>query len=169
MRVAPAAAIRALRVGTTYSTTRRKRFVLIASQFHLPLTQALVDSATRTLRQAGVTSRHLRLVWVPGAFEIPFAAADAIHHRPRPDALIALGVLIRGHTPQYAVLAHAVAQGLMHVGIGARVPVAFGVIIAETVAQARARAHGAENRGAEAAAAALQMVCVKRTHVGSDA
>ena len=79
--------------------------------------------------------------------------------RPRPDAILALGALIRGETPQYEVLAHAVAHGLTQVSVNSGIPVTFGVIVAENVAQARARAGGAHgNRGEEAALAALAMM-----------
>ncbi len=75
------------------------------------------------------------------------------------DAVLALGVLIRGETPQYAVIAHAVAQGLTQVAVMSGIPVTFGVIVAGTVAQAKARAGGAKgNRGEEAALAALEML-----------
>lgn len=136
-----------------------KRFVLIASQFNRPLTLALVRGASAILRRGGASSSNIRVLWVPGAFELPVVAARLTRTRPRPDAMIALGVLIRGETPQYEVLAHAVAQGLSQVAVTARLPVTFGVIAAETVAQAKARAGGSlGNRGEEAALAALAVL-----------
>ena len=79
--------------------------------------------------------------------------------RRRPDAIIALGALIRGQTLQYDVIAHAVAQGLLQVAVTHRIPVTFGVIVATSVAQARARAGGRlGNRGAEAALAAVDVL-----------
>ena len=152
---------------------RGKRFILLVSQFHPALSRSLVRGATEALRRAGASSRAIRVIDVPGAFELSVVAAHAARSRPRPHAIIALGVLIRGQTPQYEVLAHAVAEGLTHVSVTTGVPVTFGVIVAETMAQARARAnpvrwrryrkrgqlaHGAGssgNRGEEAALAAL--------------
>ena len=108
------------------------------------------------LRRAGVGAAHIRLVWVPGAFELPVVAAQLAIRVPRPHAIIALGALIRGETPQFTVIAHAVAYGLQAVAVRARIPVTCGVIIATTVAQAKARAGGRlGDRGAEAARAAL--------------
>ena len=138
---------------------RGKRFVLLASQFNRPMTLRLVRGATDVLRRSGASASSIRVVWVPGAFELSVAAALAVKRRPRPDAILALGALIRGDTPQYEVLAHAVAHGLTQVSVNSGIPVTFGVIVAENVAQARARAGGAHgNRGEEAARAALAML-----------
>ena len=135
---------------------RGKRFVLIASQFHPAIARALVRGAADVLVRAGASWSRIRLLWAPGAFELPVIAARAARRRPRPHAIIALGALIRGDTPQYEVLAHAAANGLSQVAVETGIPVTFGVIVAKTPAQARARADGAMgSRGAEAAAAAL--------------
>ena len=137
---------------------RRRRFAIVASQFHAPLVRRLVQGATATLARAGVSRARIRVTWVPGAFELSAAAAWAARRRPRPDAIIALGVLLRGETPQYAVLANGVACGLSQVAVTTGVPATFGVIVAETLAQARARAGGRMgNRGDEAASAALAL------------
>ena len=140
-------------------SVRGKRFVLIASQFNESITRALIRGAQATLQSAGVSTRHIRLLWVPGAFELPVVAARVARTPPRPHAIIALGTLIRGQTPQYEVLAHAVAQGLSQVSVETGIPVTFGVIVATTVAQARARAGGSMgNRGKDAALAALAVL-----------
>ena len=147
------------RLRPSRAAARGRRFVLLASQFNRPITLALVRGATDVLRRSGAASSAIRVMWAPGAFELPVAAARAVKTRPRPDAVLALGVLIRGETPQYAVMAQAIAQGLTHVAIMSGIPVTFGVIVAGTVAQAKARAGGAKgNRGEEAALAALEML-----------
>ena len=135
---------------------RDKRFVIIASEFNRSISRALVRGATKVLDRHGASSRLVRVVWVPGAFELPVVAARLARARPRPDAILALGALVRGQTPQYEVLAHAVAQGLSQASVTSGIPVTFGVIVAKTMAQAKARAGGSMgNRGAEAALAAL--------------
>lgn len=137
----------------------RKRFVLIASQFHPSISRALVRGATAVLSRARVPGAGIRLLWAPGAFELPVIAARVARSRPRPQAIIVLGALVRGETPQYEVLAHALAQGLTRVAVESGVPVTFGVIVATTLAQAKARAGGSMgNRGAEAAEAALALL-----------
>jgi 6,7-dimethyl-8-ribityllumazine synthase len=138
------------------SPHRLVRFVIIASQVNSSITRALASGAAGVLRRSGVPSRHVRLLWVPGAFELPVVAARLAEGRRAPDAIVAVGALIRGHTPQYEVIAHAVAQGLSEVSVKTGIPVTFGIIVATTLAQAKARAGGVMgNRGAEAATAAL--------------
>jgi 6,7-dimethyl-8-ribityllumazine synthase len=108
-----------------------------------------------------VPSSNVRLVWVPGSFELPLAARRLAKAAPRPHAVIALGTLIRGETPQYDAIAHAVARGLMEVAVSTGIPVGFGVVVAETPAQARARAGGRlGHRGEEAALAVLELLRV---------
>ena len=177
----------ASRTGTNHAAATRaaargKRFALVASGFHPALSRALVRGASRALSRAGVPSDRIRVLWAPGAFELPVLAAWLARRRPRPDAIVALGCLIRGETAQYEVIAHAVAQGLCQVGVEAAMPVTFGIVVAETLAQAKARAglglrprHGLRrprrgrggparpgaivtNRGEEAAEAALAML-----------
>ncbi|MBI3020383.1 MAG: 6,7-dimethyl-8-ribityllumazine synthase [Candidatus Omnitrophica bacterium] len=138
---------------------RGERFVIIASQFNRSITRALVVGATDVLRRSGASSRNIRLLWVPGAFELPVVASRLAAGRPRPHAIIALGALIRGETLQYEVIAHAVAQGLTEVSVRTGVPVTCGLVVATTFAQAKARAGGASgNRGTEAAMAALDVL-----------
>ena len=146
-------------VSETRAAAQGKRFVLIASSFHPDLSRALVRGASRALLRAGVPQDRIRVVWAPGAFELPMLASWLARRCPRPDAIVALGCLIRGETTQHEVIAHAAAQGLCQVGVEAAMPVTFGLIVAETLAQAKARAgraHG--NRGEEAAEAALAML-----------
>ncbi len=138
------------------SSAALKRFVLVASRFNAPITRRLVRGATETFRRHGVAASRIRVCWVSGAFELPVAAsriAGSLH----PDGILALGALIKGQTNQHEVIAHAVAQGLMHVSVTTGIPVGFGVIVAEDARQADARAGGKMgNRGCEAALAVLE-------------
>jgi len=143
--------------------------VIVASQVHASITDSLVRGARDVLRQAGAVAGNIRVVWVPGAFELPVVAARVAESRPSPSAIIAVGAIIRGQTPQYEVLAHAVAQGLTQVAINAMVPVTFGVIVATSWAQAKARSGGAMgNRGAEATKAALAVLHLFETIDGTN-
>jgi 6,7-dimethyl-8-ribityllumazine synthase len=153
---------------------------LVASQFHASITQALVDGARGALARHGVPASQIRLVWVPGAFELPVAALT-LARRERPEAIVALGCVLKGETPQYAAIGQAVANGLTQVALATETPVTFGVIIAESPAQARARAGlpaaptrrrkdaaqaggRAGNRGSEAALAALALIALRQDH-----
>ncbi len=97
---------------------------------------------------------------VTGSYELPQAASKAAE-LGKFDAIICLGVLLKGETDHYDLIAHAVSQGLSAVGISSGVPVTFGVIATQELSQAEARAGGAlDNKGAEAATAALEMVAL---------
>ena len=137
---------------------RGRRFAIVASRFHEAITERLVAGASETLRRHGVAEGDLAVVWVPGAFEIPQAAAR-LAASGTADALVCLGCVIRGETPHFEYVAAEAARGIADVGRVWGIPAAFGVITAETEAQALARSGGAVgNRGEEAALAALEMV-----------
>jgi 6,7-dimethyl-8-ribityllumazine synthase len=146
----------------TANKFRNAKFILLASRFNESITQALVAGARTTLERHGVPRTSIHTLWVPGAFELPGAAAR-VAASLRPDAIVALGCLIKGETPQYAAIGHAVAHGLTQVSVSARIPVTLGVIIAASSAQARERSGGRMgNRGSEAALAALAMADFQR-------
>lgn len=149
------------------AAARRLRVVILAAEFYPSLTRALVQGASAVLRRHGLPGTNIRVLRVPGTFELPVVAARVAASRPKPDAIIALGTLIRGQTPQHEVIAHAVAHGLTQVSVSSRIPVTFGVIVAHTRAQARARAGGLlGNRGEEAALAALEILQLFRRDRG---
>ena len=140
-----------------------RRFTILASEFHPAIARALIDGASGVLQRHGASAGAITVVRVPGAFELPVVAARLAAASPVPDAIIAVGCLIRGETPQYEVIAHAVADGLSHVSVTTGVPVTFGIIVADTLAQAKARAGGrVGNRGVEAALAALAVLRLLR-------
>ena len=140
---------------------RRTQFVLLAARFNEPITRRLVEGAMQTLARRGVPRTQIRTLWVPGTFELSVAAAWAAKAL-RPQAMVALGCLIKGQTPQYAAIGQAVAEGLTQVSVQSQIPVGFGVIIADSFSQAQARVGGAVgHRGREAALAAFDMVTFK--------
>ena len=143
--------------------TRRARIALIASRFNPQITESLVQGAREALAEHGVAASNVSVTWVPGAFELPVAAA-CVAASARPEAIVALGCLIKGQTAQYLAIAQAVAHGLVQVSLETKIPVTFGVIVAESMALAKARAGGSVgNRGREAALAAVAMVDVTGT------
>ena len=137
------------------------RFALVVSDYHVTITSGLEKGARAALADAGAADRCDRFV-VPGAFEIPQAAQRAAESG-RFTAIICLGCLIRGETPHFDYIAQAVSQGIMRAAQATGVPMAFGVLTTNTVAEAMARA-GAndDNKGREAAAAAVAMVRLYR-------
>lgn len=138
------------------------RVALVVSTYHDRVTGALRDGALRALGSAGVADDAVADIPVPGAFEIPFAARQAAESR-RFDAVVCLGCVIRGQTPHYDYIASAVAHGIMLASQTTGVPISFGVLTTNSLAEAIARSGpGDANKGWEAALAALQLVGVKR-------
>lgn len=118
----------------------------------------LADGAKAALTEAGAVESSIRTFSVPGAFELPLACLKAAQSG-KFDAVIALGVVIRGDTPHFDYVAGQAAEGIMHAGITTGVPVLFGVITANSLEQALARSGvGEDNKGYEAALSAVEMV-----------
>jgi len=133
------------------------RFAILASRWNPRITDALVDGARQAMRDQGVGESDIDLVRVPGAWELPVAAA-ALAATGTYSALVALGCVVRGETRHYEHVADECAKGLMRVAIDYRLPVANGVLAVEDHAHAQSRAGGAHgNKGEEAALAALEM------------
>jgi 6,7-dimethyl-8-ribityllumazine synthase len=134
-----------------------RRFAVVASRFNSRIGDQLVAGAVECLRRHGVDPGDIQLVRVPGAWEIP-QAAEEIAAAGKVDALVAVGVVIRGETPHFDYLCSACSQGLARVAERHRLPVGFGVLTCDTSEQAQERAGGkAGNKGWEAAVAALEM------------
>ena len=143
------------------------RVALLAARFNSEITDRLVEGAERALLERGAAAADIETIRVPGAWELPQAAARAAEVG-RFDAIVALGCVIRGDTPHFEYVCAEASRGLGAVARAARVPVAFGVLTTDDAEQARARAGaGADNKGYEAALAALEMVSVYRV-LGAD-
>ena len=137
------------------------RVAVVAASWHETVMDGLVAGARRSLADAGV--REVALVRVPGAFELPVAAARAA--RLGYDAVVALGVVIRGATPHFDYVCDAATRGCTDVAARTGVPVGFGVLTCDTEAQALDRAglaQSTEDKGYEAATAALATALVLR-------
>lgn len=137
------------------------RFALVVSRFNEAVTRALRDGAREALVEAGAAGRDIEELEVPGAYELPQAARRAAQ-TGRFDAVICLGCVIRGETPHFEYISSAVAHGIMEASGATGVPIAFGVLTTDTLAQAKARARGRDNKGQEAAAAAIEMAALFR-------
>jgi 6,7-dimethyl-8-ribityllumazine synthase len=139
------------------------RFAVVVSRFNESITSALRDGALAALREAGAPQADVEQLWVPGAFELP-QAARAAAETGRFDAVVCLGCVIRGDTPHFEYISAAAAHGVMAAAGETGVPMAFGVLTTDTEAQALERsAPGEQNKGREAAAAAIEMAALFRT------
>ncbi|MCB0317700.1 MAG: 6,7-dimethyl-8-ribityllumazine synthase [Bdellovibrionales bacterium] len=138
-------------------TAKDMRFGIVAGRFNNFIGEKLIAGAIDTIIRHGGRREDITLVPVPGAFEIPLAAKK-LAQTNSVDAIIALGVVIRGATPHFDYVCGEAASGISRVSLETDVPVAFGVITADTVDQAIERAGcKAGNKGVEAASAAIEM------------
>ena len=149
------------RVIGTAGSARGISVAIVASRFHEPLVEKLVEGAAGELARLGADPRQVDLAWVPGAFELPLMA-QRLARTGRYDAIVALGVVIRGDTPHFDYVCAECARGLSIVARGENLPVLFGVVTADTAEQAHARAGGASNKGVDTARAAVEMVSALR-------
>jgi 6,7-dimethyl-8-ribityllumazine synthase len=138
------------------------RVAVIAAQWHEKIMDALVESSLRALHDVGIDEPTL--LRVPGSFELP-VVAKALAERGY-DAIVALGVVIRGGTPHFDYVCQGVTQGLTQVSVDCGVPVGFGVLTCDTEEQALDRAGlegSSEDKGHEAVTAAVATAAVLRT------
>jgi 6,7-dimethyl-8-ribityllumazine synthase len=134
-----------------------RRFAIVVSEFNDAITAGLLAGARETLAAARVGEPDVTIVHVPGAFEIPLAAMR-LAESGRYDAIICLGCLIKGETMHFEYIASAASHGLIEASAATGVPITFGVLTTLTEEQAMARSvPGPENKGREAALAAIEM------------
>ena len=143
-----------------------KRFAIVVSRFNAFITDRLLQSAFDGLVQCGTEAKDVKILRVPGAFEIP-SAARSLAESKKYDAIICLGCLLRGDTAHYDVIVNEVARGIGQSAQETGVPHAFGVLTCETLEQAIDRA-GLKmgNKGFEAALAAVEMANLRESVVG---
>ena len=143
--------------GFTFSTDKvnvNKKITLVAAKWNAELVQELVKSGTAHLESLGLT--NLKIVYVPGAWELVHAAQKELAHA---DGVIAFGVVIRGETTHYKLISESVAQGLMQISIDTKKPVAFGLIATENLQQAEDRVSASKlNKGKEIAQSLVEML-----------
>jgi 6,7-dimethyl-8-ribityllumazine synthase len=131
----------------------------VAARFYEELAGTLVDGAKRALRACNVEDEGIAVFDVPGCFELPLACRNLIASG-RFDAVVALGVVVRGETPHFDFVAGECARGIMDVQLATGTPIGFGVLTTENLAQAEERAAPERgDKGFAAALAAAQVLC----------
>jgi 6,7-dimethyl-8-ribityllumazine synthase len=134
-----------------------KKFGIAVSRFNEFISSKLVDGAVDALTMHGVKESEISTAWVPGSFELP-VVAKKMADSGKYDAVICLGVIIRGDTPHFDFVAGEAAKGIAKVAIESDVPCIFGVVTADSLEQAIDRAGTKSgNKGRDAALAALEM------------
>lgn len=138
------------------------KYTLVVGRFNEFVVESLVEGAVDTLKRHGVSEENIRIVRVPGAFEVPLAV-QRVAQQKRDDAIIALGAVIRGGTPHFEFVSNESSKGVAQVSLDYGVPVANGILTVNSIEQAIERS-GTKmgNKGAEAALSAIEMVSLLR-------
>ena len=139
---------------------KNMRIGIVVSRWNGEITEALYQGAYKTLLDCGVDSGQILRMDVPGSFELAYGCGKLIREE-KPEAVIAIGSVIRGETAHFDFVCSATAQGIMELNLQLEVPVIFCVLTDDTLQQAKDRSGGRHgNKGAEAAVAALQMAAL---------
>ncbi|MCA9741747.1 MAG: 6,7-dimethyl-8-ribityllumazine synthase [Deferribacteres bacterium] len=135
-----------------------RKYAIVLGRFNSFVSEQLLQGAIDCLRRHGASDDDIAIARVPGSFEIPVAASRLLQ-KNKWDAVIGLGVLIRGATPHFDYIASEVTKGLGQLALQHSTPVTYGIITADTIEQAVERAGTkAGNKGWDAALAAIEMV-----------
>lgn len=130
---------------------------IVVSKFNSDITESLLSGALKFLEKNKIKKENIKIVRVPGSFEIPLACLRLAKAK-KYDALIALGCVIKGETDHYYYISSTTSHGIMDVMLKYNIPIGFGVITVNNLKQARARSGSKNNKGFEAAEAAVEMV-----------
>jgi len=134
------------------------KYVIVVARFNSFVVESLLEGALDVMRRHGIADDSIEIVRVPGAFEMPITV-KRVAQKKKPDAIIALGAVIRGGTPHFEYVAGECVKGISSVSLECDVPVSFGVLTVDTIEQAIERSGTkAGNKGAEAALSAMEMV-----------
>jgi len=143
-------------------TVHNARFCVVVSRWNAFVVESLLAGAIDTLKRHGAQDGDITVVRLPGAFEMPLVL-EKIAAKREYDAIVALGAVIRGGTPHFEYVAGECVKGMSQVTLKHGLPIAFGVLTVDTIEQAIERAGTkAGNKGAEAAASAIEMVNLLR-------
>lgn len=135
-----------------------KKYAIVVSRFNSNITELLLSGARECLKDHGATDSDIKIVNVPGAFELP-STASKLASTKNYDAIICLGVVIRGETPHFDYVCSVAADGISRVAENHQLPVIFGVLTTDNLEQAQKRSGTkGENKGWEASMAAIEMV-----------
>lgn len=137
------------------------KFGIVVSRFNEDVTSRLLTSCVKTLKAAGVPAAQIKTIEVPGGYEIPWAVQELALSK-KFDAVIALGAILKGATPQNDHISRSTIQRLHDIALRTRVPCILGIITPHTHRQALARTRGSLDRGREAALAALEMAALRK-------
>jgi 6,7-dimethyl-8-ribityllumazine synthase len=138
------------------------RIGIVVSEWNNDITDNLLRGAVETLTECGASLDYIKIIYVPGSFELP-SGAQMLLENSSVEAVITLGCVIRGETPHFDFVCNACAQGVKDVALKYKKPVIFGLLTDNNVEQSRARSGGnLGNKGVEAAVTAIKMIALQR-------
>jgi 6,7-dimethyl-8-ribityllumazine synthase len=148
---------------TFQGSVSKFRFAIVVSRFNKNITEKLLEGAERCLNEHNIPKKNLRVVYCPGAFELP-QVANMLAAQKKWNAIICLGAVIRGDTPHFEYVAAETARGIQNVALHHSVPVVFGVLTTNNEQQAVDRTGGTEgHKGWDAALTAIEMAALFQT------
>jgi 6,7-dimethyl-8-ribityllumazine synthase len=148
---------------TLTGSAAKLRFAIVVSRFNEHITAKLLEGAEHCLHDHGVMEKNRKVMFCPGAFELP-QVANQLAAQKKWDAIICLGAVIRGETPHFEYIAAETARGIQDVALRYAVPIVFGVLTTDNEQQALDRAGGAQgHKGWDAALTALEMATLFKT------
>ncbi len=140
---------------------KKLKIAVVVSKFNQDITEKMLEGALKILKKNAVPQKNIRIIWVPGSFEIPLACQWLAKNR-KYDALVALGCVIKGETDHYYYVAGESSRGIMQVSLENSLPIGFGIITTNNLSQAKKRSQGRTNKGEEATEAALEMLKIRK-------
>lgn len=135
----------------------KAKIAIVVAKFNVDITERMLEGSLDVLEKNKVQKNNIKIVWVPGSFEIPLACQKLAQSKIY-DGIIAIGCLIKGETDHYYYISNEVSRGIMDVMLKFSLPIGFDVITTQNLKQAKERSSGKENRGAQAAQAVLEMI-----------
>lgn len=149
---------RVVNLKKSLTSSHQRRIGIVVAEFNRDITSSLAQGAQRALKASDVKDSQVAVFWVPGSVELPLAAAVCAETK-KYDAIICLGAVIKGETDHYQYVCQMAADGIRKVSLQYQIPVMFGVLTCDTLAQAQERSHPDDsNTGYQVALAALRMV-----------
>lgn len=135
---------------------KSKKIAVVVSRFNESISKRLLEGCLDTLKKCGTDNKNISIYWSPGAYEIPQILSKLQLNKF--DAVVTLGVVIRGDTPHFEYISSEVAKGVAKVAQDKKTPISFGIITADTIEQATERSGTKQgNKGSDAAFSALEM------------
>jgi 6,7-dimethyl-8-ribityllumazine synthase len=145
--------------GKSLKAKKGAKIAIIQAQYNAEISDKLLESCREELMLSGVLQKNISMTKAPGAFELPIAC-QRVAKAEKPDAVIALGVIIRGGTPHFEYVASGATIGIMNASLSLNLPIIFGILTTDNLSQAKARVKGGKegDKGVEAAQAAIRMI-----------